>query len=156
MKTIFYLLLAATTSIYALTAYAGPEEHRDAQKCYRNTELKPTYVPSEICLETLSVNANNDTITAYSYFMEQLFTNLKIDYLARRNENGFRFRSSALIHYDWPSCAFGELATLHIDSISDNDGVVDIAYLDIYVKTQQTPNTCNTQPNTKIYKYTLH
>jgi len=77
------------------------------------------------------VDPSAEIITAYSWFQPVLYENLKIDYVARKNEDGFSFRSSAIIHDSLNGLGDSERMTLKIKGVVNNYGEGDIKYLDI-------------------------
>lgn len=152
MKTVLITLL----SILSLNAFAGPEEHIAAQVCYELDSVSANGAPSEICLEEASLNLENSSISIYSYFMPYLYKDLSLNYLARRNENGYRFRSSAILEKQTDAmCGAAQESVLKISGISDNDGIVDISFLEITIEQSYTPDTCHSRPQVSILRYVL-
>lgn len=151
----FVMALVLLTSAHT---FAGPEEHIEAQVCYHLNEAKaaqaPASVPKTVCIETLSIGENGSSVKAYSYFMSSLYQNIQLDYYARHNENGFTFRtSSPLSKIVEPNCGADEAVTLHIDGRADNDNIVDILDLEIYVETLATANSCQSAVQKTVFTY---
>jgi hypothetical protein len=111
--------------VSSIQAFAGPEEHLAAQVCYVANSAQASI--AEICLETVSVDVSENKIAIYSYFQQNqnLFNDMKVNYLARKNEDFYNFRASNILKAD--SCT----ATLNINGQVDNYGDVNTSYLEI-------------------------
>lgn len=132
-------LLLSVAVLTSLNSFAGPEEHISNQTCFSlknsaQAALASKYVPTQICLEEVTIDSSKETIQIYSYFMSDLFKNLKLDYFARKNEDYFRFRSSSRL-VDQAQVATNQDVTidLNISGIVDNYGSSDVRYLDVSV-----------------------
>lgn len=153
MKTILIVLISA----FCLNAFAGPEEHIAAQVCYAQASANPVAnAPQRICLEEGSLNLDNNSISIYSYFMPYLYKDLSVNHLARRNENGYRFRSAALLERESGAmCGSAFESVLKISGISDNDGLIDISFLEITIEHSYTADTCHSRPQKFVLEYVL-
>lgn len=153
MKTILIVLISALS----FNAFAGPEEHIAAQICYAQASADPVAnAPQKICLEEASLNLDDSSISIYSYFMPYLYKDLSVNYLARRNENGYRFRSTALLENESGAmCGAAFESVLKITGISDNDGIIDISFLEITIEQSYTADTCHSSPQKSVIKYVL-
>lgn len=154
-------LIATVVLLSTLNVFAGPEEHIADQTCYRlnakQVALANDNIPREVCLETLTVDTDGTSISAYSYFMPNLFNNLKVTYHARRNENGFSFRAANILVDKWESgCGDGERVILTIKGQTDNDGVAGVNYLDIKATQELTNDTCHSEPQETVFTYEIH
>lgn len=133
-------LLLSVVVLASLNSFAGPEEHIANQTCYTlkdvsQVALATSYVPTQICLEEVTVNSDTNTISVYSYFMSDLFKNLKLNYFARKNEDGFRFRASSNLATEAEVSAVETVTSdLLISGITDNYLSADVRFLDIQVK----------------------
>lgn len=150
-------LITLMTLVFSLTAVAGPEEHMQAQTCYYliAEESSPINndIPTQICLESLTVDTSAETISIYSYFYSDLYKNLKLNYIARKNEDSFSFRASNLVRNDIVGTEVQKI-TLFISGRVDNQGEVDdLEYLTISLE-QIVGKTWAEAPIVKnIYKY---
>lgn len=152
-------LLLSVVVLASLNSFAGPEDHVMAQKCY---SLKDTtqvqhltvYVPTQICLEELTIDDSKNTITIYSYFMADLFKNLKLDYFARKNEDFYRFRSSSRLA-DQAQVATNQDVTvdLNISGLVDNYGSTDLGDLEITVQQKKNTYPDDTMTETTVFEY---
>ena len=154
-------LIAAVILLTTFNVFAGPEDHIANQTCYRLNQkqaaLANNNIPQQICLETLTVNTDGTEIRAYSYFTPNLFNNLKLTYHARRNENGFSFRSDNILVNQWESgCGDGERVVLSIKGQTDNDGVASVEYLDVKVSQELTNDVCHSQPQETVFTYDIY
>jgi hypothetical protein len=129
MKFILSLLILTA----GFNVFAGPEDHIQNQSCYdleNPADLQiSANVPTEVCLEALLVDLSDESISVYSYFMQSLFSTLKLNKLNRHNEDYFKFKSVAFIAMDQ-----SEPAELTISGTVDNYGQANVNYLDISVR----------------------
>lgn len=148
------LILCMSLCLLSLAAVAGPEERRDAQSCYYPVAQNSDNKISSICLETISVDLRTEELSIYSYFMPELFKNLKINTLSRRNENGFSLRTKGTISstLDSKTCS-GEHVSLILNGQLDNDGVTEAQYLDISTETAKYDSNCNLNVEVLKYRY---
>ncbi|MBC7428924.1 MAG: hypothetical protein H7336_09955 [Bacteriovorax sp.] len=151
MKTFTALMALA----FSLSAFAGPEEHQQAQICYyvvvETSSPITNDIPSEICLERLRVDTALDTISAYSYFFPSLYLNLKLDSVTRKNEDFYSFKSSSVVRDDVDGSTTQKI-TLFISGQVDNYGDADLRNLTLnleqivgktYVEYPYVKNTYN-------------
>ena len=141
-------LIALSVLALSFAAQAGPEEHKQSQTCYyvvaeESSELNDG-VPTEVCLETLNVDTSTESISVYSYFNSDLFKNLKLTSLTRKNEDAYSFKSVSAL-----KDGLNE-TKLFINGQVNNYGESDVTYLDIkveqvikkiYVETPYVKNT---------------
>ena len=154
MKSILFTSVLLLSSL----VFAGPEDHIQNQICYnlKNPAVKIDQVPGQICLEQISLDLQAEKIYIYSYFQGSLYQNVQLDYLARKNEDFYSFRSSSVFHKEWNSgCGDGLLLTVKIQGKSDNYGEVEPQYLDISVEQELTNDTCHSKAQKTVYEYTL-
>ncbi len=161
MKKIAFAILILS-NLTALSAIAGAEDHMQNQVCYAieisQGAYLPRTLPTEICFESLNVDFDKNQISIYSFFpmYSELFMNLKISYLARKNEDGYTFRSKGEFYSDWQSgCGEGESLSLLVSGQVDNYGSGNIAYQEISVEQAVTPDSCHSQPQLTRYYYKL-
>ena len=152
-------LLISVVVLASLNSFAGPEEHISAQTCYSlknvaQAALASKYVPTQICLEEVTIDSSNETIKIYSYFMSDLFKDLKLDYFARKNEDYFRFRSSNRLA-DQAQVATNQDVTvdLNISGLVDNYGYSDLRDLEITVKQKTNTYPDDTLTETTVFEY---
>jgi hypothetical protein len=113
-----------------------------SQTCYylkdpSEAALATTYVPNEICLESVIIDEAKNTISVYSFFPQfsELFKNLQLNYFARKNEDGFRFKSSGNLVTEAEIGIYETVTSdLLISGIVDNYGAVDVRDLNIQSK----------------------
>ena len=119
---------------FSFNVFAGSEEHEQAQTCYYVVveESSPlnANVPTQICLENLTVDTSNETISAYSFFYSDLYVNLKLKSVTRKNEDFFSFKSSSVVR-DEVDGSDTQKIILFISGQVDNYGAVDLKYLTI-------------------------
>jgi hypothetical protein len=132
MENQMKILIALSVLILSIAAHAGPEEHKQAQTCYyvvaeESSQLNDG-VPTEICLETLNVDTSAETISVYSYFNANLFKNLKLTSVTRKNEDAFSFKSVSAIEDGFNQ------TKLFVSGKVNNNGEADVNYLDIKVE----------------------
>lgn len=143
-------------------SFAGPEEHINAQSCYGLAGTPGVYlsdkVPTEICLETLTINASENTIQVYSYFAsnQMLFQNTQLTHLTRVNEDYYSFSASSIFTNEWNSgCRDAETNELVISGRVDSNGDADVSTLKLTLKNETTNDTCHSRPQTHIFEYIL-
>ncbi len=148
MENQMKVLIALSVLALSIAAHAGPEEHKQAQTCYyvvaeEGSELNDG-VPSEICLETLNVDTSAETISVYSYFNADLFKNLKLTSVTRKNEDTYGFKAVSALEDGLNE------TKLFVNGQVNNYGESDVTYLDIkveqvvkkiYVETPYVKNT---------------
>jgi hypothetical protein len=141
-------LIALSVLVLSITAHAGPEEHKQDQTCYyivaeESSQLNDG-IPTEICLETLNVDTSAETISVYSYFDANLFKNLKLTSVTRKNEDAYSFKSVSAIEDGLNQ------TKLFVNGQVNNYGESDVTYLEIkveqvvkktYVETPYVKNT---------------
>jgi hypothetical protein len=142
------------------SVFAGPEEHIAAQTCYEiETNGIPAIsdqVPQEICLEGLNINEYENSITVDSYFTPKLFNDLKVNSVARKNENYFQFKTSGTIFEAAEFlCEPQEKVELSINGLLDNNGDAFLKYLDISVNVVLKNGQCQIPNQVVTYKYKL-
>ncbi len=153
MKTIAVLMALA----FSFNVFAGGEEHEQAQACYtvvteESSEINVN-IPTQICLERVMVNASENTISVYSFFYSDLYENIKLTYVARKNEDFYSFRSQSLVRDDIDGDMNTQKITLFISGLVDNYGEADIKYLTISLE-QIVGKTFVETPYVKnVYKY---
>lgn len=154
MKVFSILIL----TLASFSAFAGPEDHIADQTCYFLEASSPAptsyVIPLKVCLEKISVNLPEQKVSVYSYFSPEFYTNLKLDYLARHNENGFSFRASSVINQTSNgSCDAASTTVLNIAGRTDNDGAVAPTDLTISVDHLSTSDICHSAAEKTTYNY---
>jgi hypothetical protein len=145
------ILIGLSILILSIAAHAGPEEHIQAQTCYyvvaEESSRLNDGVPTEICLETLDVDTSTETISVFSYFNANLFKNLKLTSVSRKNEDTYSFKSVSAIEDSLNQ------TKLFVNGQVNNYGESDVNFLEIKVEqivkkiNVESPNEINT------YKY---
>jgi hypothetical protein len=153
MKNILGLIVLSI----GISAFAGPEDHVQAQTCYGiradQVALASSYVPQQICIENLTLDTSNDTISAYSYFMNDLFKDLKIVTLTRKNEDFYSFSAKNILAADAQITTDKSVhVEMTISGLSDVYGQGDINYLKISVQ-QRTDAYGDLNYQTDIFDY---
>lgn len=153
MKSLFVIMALALS----FNAFAGAEEHDQAQACYyislEDSSPMNDRIPQNFCLETLNVNPSAETITAFSWFNQSLYENLKIDYVARKNEDGYSFRSSSILRDSLNGLGDSERITLKIKGVVNNYGEGDIKFLEVSVEQVFRENFVETPVLKNVYNY---
>jgi hypothetical protein len=154
MKHLILTLAILTSS----AAFAGPEEHINAQVCYElqleEGQVPSKNVPDSVCVETLLIDLNTEEIEVYSYFQKQLVEDMTVTSLLRKNEDYYSFKSSKTLVNNWNAgCGDGENTVLFINGLTDNYGLADVNYLDIFVTSEVANDTCHSTPAKVVYKY---
>ncbi len=131
-------IILSVTLLTSLISFAGPEEHLQNQVCYRmkpvQIERASVYTPKEVCIESLTVDTNSNKVFAESYFMPELFKDLKLTSIVRKNEDFFRFSAvNKLAEQVQVATDQSVNIDLTISGIVDNYGVVDISDLKVSV-----------------------
>lgn len=151
------IFIALAVLVFSLVASAGSEEHAQSQTCYyviaEQSSPINNEIPTQICLETLNIDTNAETISAFSFFYPELYEELKLSYVTRKNEDFFNFSASSLLRDD----VVGENTqkmTLFISGQVDNYGAAaDIKSLTISLE-QIVGKTWVEYPYTKnTYRY---
>lgn len=154
-------LLLSVVVLTSLNSFAGPEDHISNQTCYglkdaSQATLASTYVPTQICLEEITIDDAKNSISVYSYFMPNLFKNIKLDYFARKNEDFYRFRSSSRLA-DQAQVATNQDVTvdLSISGLVDNYGSTDLRDLEVSVKQKTNTYPDDTITETTVFEYVV-
>lgn len=161
MKLFCAFVISALVGGTGLSAFAGPEEHKDLQVCYgvvAKGDL-PESVPHQVCLESLDLDLNRNTISVYSYFNPYYFEALKLTNLIRNDEDHYKFSASAVLMSEERLCGPGELTLLKINGKTDFNGVAsrqDLEELKITVVHEVTNDNCHSHPQTETYNYQLN
>ncbi len=146
------------TALVSLNVFAGPEEHKEAQTCYALKAQEGVYVsaevPLEICLETLEINPMTQQISAYSYFQPQLFANLTVTSLVRKNEDTYSFKASSLLLDRWESgCGEGHTVEMKISGETDFLGKGNPQALEVSVDEVTLNDVCHSHPQYEHFTY---
>lgn len=153
MKSLFAIMVLALS----FNVFAGAEEHAQAEACYYIVleESSPLNdrVPTSFCLETINVDLSAEAITAFSWFQSDLYENLKIDSLTRKNEDEFRFRSSKILRESLNGVGESEKMTIKINGIVNNYGEGDIKDLDISLEQVFKKNFGKVEVLKNTFKY---
>ncbi len=156
MKT----LVSFIALLSSLVAFAGPEDHIQAQVCYnlsaKQIATKAEHIPLQICVEDIQVNVDTGVASIYSYFNQQYFKNVKVDSLVRQTEDTYRIELSSVIHEDWQVvCGNGETVALKIKADSDFNGVIEKDQLKVTVEHEYTNDSCHSTGSTTVYNYSI-
>ena len=157
MKKLLMSVLVLTT----INVFAGPEDHIQNQVCYRmkaeQIQFASIYTPKEVCIENLTVDTNSDKVYVESYFMPELFKNLKVTSVVRKNEDFFRFSALNKLA-DQAQVATNQSVNvdLTISGLVDNDGIADINYLNVSVKQKTETYPDDTITETIVFDYILN
>ncbi|MFA5584534.1 MAG: hypothetical protein WDA09_10000 [Bacteriovoracaceae bacterium] len=117
------ILISAATLLLSQSAIATT--------CYVPEENSYDFIPTELCFDFLYLDTQRNEVILKE-INGLLPTVLHPQYVARRNENGFRFISTYEKINHWPGgCTEGKQLNLIIEGQSDNDGYVDENYLKI-------------------------
>ncbi|MBC7711993.1 MAG: hypothetical protein H7177_01545 [Rhizobacter sp.] len=109
-------------------------------------------IPTQICLENLKVDTSANTISIYSYFFSDLYKNVKLNSVTRKNEDFYSFKSSSVVRDDVDGSDTQKI-TLFISGQVDNYGDADLKYLTLKLE-QVVGKTYVEFPYTKnTYKY---
>lgn len=157
MKTFTSMVLVLISAV----AFAGPEDHIQAQKCYNlvvaKGEVVSAHVPTQICLESVTLDTGTGQVDIYSYFQPLLYKNLKTDSLIRHTEDRYKYKVSSVVYQDEGAvCSASENVSLEIAGETDFTGYGDIDYLDIQVRHETLRDSCHSYPEEVIYKYKLN
>ncbi len=143
----------------SLSAHAGPEEHREAQKCYvltaTDAKRATENVPTELCIETVNIDTASEKIYIYTYFFNRFFENVQLNSLTRKNEEASIFKSSGPFYFteDEQNGQLEKLSVVVSGKI-DNQGAADAADLKVEVKQDRRYNP-HSAINSTIYQYQL-
>lgn len=156
MKT----LVSVIALLSSLVAFAGPEDHIQAQVCYnlsaKQIATKGEHIPLQICVEDAHVNVDKGVASIYSYFNQQYFQDVKVDSLVRQTEDTYRLQLSSVIYNDWQTiCGDGETVVVKIKADSDFNGVVQKDQLKVTVEQEFTNDSCHSPAWTTEYIYSL-
>ena len=151
------MILALVVLFIGFNLFADPEDHASTQACYAlqdNNKDASVNVPTQVCLESLSISPEYATISIYSYFFPNLYKNLKLMSFVRQTEDFYSFSASSLLHNDWKSgCDNGESVNLVISGQVDFTGLGNVDELNITVEQQVTNDTCHSTSRQYIFKY---
>lgn len=145
--------------VLSFSAHAGPEEHREAQKCYVlsaiDAKRATENVPTELCIETLNIDTASEKINIDTYFFKLFFANVQLNSLTRKNEETLNFKSSGSFYFmeDEQNGQLEKLTVL-VSGKVDNEGVANPADLKIEVK-QDRRYSPHSAINSTIYQYQL-
>lgn len=114
-----------------------------ASTCYVPNDHSYHFIPKELCFDFLYLDQERREVILRE-INGLLPTVLYPQYVARRNENGFRFISDYEKINHWPgNCMEGKTLNLIIEGQSDNDGYVEEYYLKIKVRYSYSWDDCH-------------
>lgn len=126
-----------------------------AETCYQLTQPTYDFIPQEICFDFLYLDAQREEVVLKET-KGLLPTVLHPEYVARRNENGYRFISTYEKLNEWPGgCESGKTLNIIIEGRSDNDGYVDATFLDIKAQYVHAWDSCHSRENKGVVTYQL-
>lgn len=151
MKLLITAIVLAATSY----AFAGPEEHFQSQSCYyldTSREYLVSYnVPTQVCIETVNVNLDSETVVIYSYFMASLYEKAHLTKLTRKNEDFYRFEVASVVVNNSQ-----ERIQLLISGLANNYGEVSVSELSIQAKQDCTGGNCSAENQSRTFNYKLN
>jgi hypothetical protein len=154
MKNIIALILILSS----INVFAGAEEHEQSQICYSlqspDVATASVYVPRKICLETVNIDAMKNQISVFSFFMPELYEDLKLTSLIRRNEDVYSFKAISKLA-DQAQVATDEsvIVDLMISGETDFNGAGDISNLKIQVKERRDKYADDTITQINVFDY---
>ncbi|MFM6928644.1 MAG: hypothetical protein ACKOX6_09275 [Bdellovibrio sp.] len=156
MKAVFAFL--AMTLALSSFSFAGPEEHLAAQICFVLKGPQPTSaIPERVCIEDITLSnleTSSVAISIYSYFNGKYFDGVWLDYIARRNENGFSFKAkNVLSDISGSGCDYAEKVTLKVSGRADNDGLVDVSLVSVTAILETAIDSCHSTPHIQEFEY---
>lgn len=154
MKHFLILALVFTS----LNLHAGAEEHQQSQTCYimsaSDRAQASNEVPTQVCIETLAVDLNNETIQGFSFFNDHLFTNLNLTTLTRKNEDFYTVKASSILKNEpGDVCEAEHKIELKIEGLSDNYGYIDVKELKVSVKEDYSNDSCHSYLQSSVFVF---
>jgi hypothetical protein len=126
-----------------------------AETCYQLTQPTYDFIPQELCFDFLYLDAQRKEVVLKET-KGQLPAVLRPEYVARRNENGYRFISTYEKLNEWPGgCESGKTLNIIIEGQSDNDGYVDATFLNIKAQYVHAWDSCHSRENKGVITYQL-
>lgn len=126
-----------------------------APACYQVSAPTYDFIPQELCFEFVYLDTTREEVILKET-SGKLPTHLFPHYVARRNENGYRFIAQYQILNHWPGgCEEGKTLRLVIEGRSDNDGYVENTNLIIKAQYEHAWDSCHSRVSTSEVNYTL-
>ncbi len=137
------LMLLASTNALALCFSLGPKELPEVT----------AGIPTEICLDQLFINPENESISATSFSSQYIFDGLNVISLTPDNENYF-FTASNLIFESWSSQSGQRIKIeLNMKGMVSFSGSSDLNDLKISIRKQMTSRKDPVSSYVKIFEY---
>lgn len=153
--TIFSILLLS------VAAFAGPEERKEAQTCYRLNKLAQggvmkAHLPQEICLESLAIDPRSKDVTVESYFSRSVFQDIRIRNFKVNKAAGYDFEvSREFFEIREECCGNQDLLRLAIFGRTDARGVADVRKLQVAIVHEETHDYGHSGTDYETYEYSI-
>ncbi len=157
------LVLGLMITFSSIFAFAGPEEHKQNQTCYRLDEAhladvaKKKNFPIEICMEEMTLNPETGAVSAVSYFQPTYFLHMRTTHRIRSDRNGYYFTAANTIYSTLAfSCDDGEYGDMTIEGTTDLNGKADLRSLQVSLTLYSSRDFCHSLVDQVTYRYNLN
>lgn len=143
----------------SLTAFAGPEERKETQTCYRLNSIVegvevPANLPPEVCIEELVIDPVSQKVTAYSYFQAELYQDIRIRSFTREATGGYSFEVSSEFYEHREEGTYDALR-LAIFGQTDANGLADLKNLKVAVVRETETDFGHSGTDYETFEYSL-
>lgn len=152
-------ILAFSMTLFGLSLWTYAQQNQDRHKCFGLATVANQPVdgdiPVEYCMESVTVNADENDIRVSSKITPEVFTDLKINSILRSGDGKIRFYASKELHNEWSEdCGEGQIVTLVITGQTDARGQVSMNdNFKIITDEKATTDTCKVTPTFTTYRY---
>jgi hypothetical protein len=140
-------MLAIASLALASSVWASPACYIAEESWYE--------IPQEICFEEILANVDTEELRITE--TTKIFpTTLASNYFARRNENGFSFRTSHTHIDNWSGgCEDGLTIVINVRGQTDNDGYVEVTHLEVSADYEHAFDSCHSRIRKGTVRYKL-
>ncbi len=150
MKSLFIGLLLVVSS----NVYAGAEEHAQSQTCYRLQFAVGSTIPTELCVEAITVNPATGTVSVFSFFPEYsgYYQNLTLKSTNRISADLTAYTASAVVR-EASQYGQSEKLVLEISGLVDHSNYSNEKDLTITMTQFLTNEYHDSHVKVRTYKY---
>jgi hypothetical protein len=141
--------------LFAFGFAASAKTAEQGHSCfYLDSSVFASQIPQKICFQSVKVLPFTNDAVVMSYLQPELFMESKLDYLARKNEDGYIFMVSNVILNKWETgCSEGRKQEILISGFVNNDGYSEDWSLKVSIVETTTNDTCHSPESSVTYTY---
>ncbi len=138
----------------SVTVFGGAEEHFQSQTCYRLQINVDPSIPTELCVETVTVSVSKKMISVYSFFTQnaQMYEKLQLTSLMKQNSGLTAYKATGVIR-DVNQNGKNEKLVLEISGLVDSSDYSNEKDLKIKIKQLRSKLSDHSQVHVRTYTY---